>query len=187
MTASTCLDFLTEYLSAVRQQLAERHVVVIAAWVHQPMPQQALGLSLELAGGPPEGAQAAETAQVGRVGQVADDRPAPPERIRVGWHEELGWWAERADRRGTGRRYFPGDLVPSPDRVADYLAGLTRHEDLGSTAPSLHRYRLLDNSDDLVERLNSARRTAARTAQPAARRGLSATAGSDRPGVVLSP
>ncbi|MDT7685424.1 MAG: hypothetical protein QOG57_5734, partial [Pseudonocardiales bacterium] len=121
MTVSTCLDFLTEYLSAVRQQLAERHVVVTAAWVHQPMPQQALGLSLELAAGRlPEGADGTE---------AADGVPAPRERIRVGWHEELGWWAEPADRRGTGRRYFPGDLVPSPDRVADYLTGLTRHED----------------------------------------------------------
>ena len=181
MTVSTCLDFLTEYLSAVRQQLAERHVVVTAAWVHQPMPQQALGLSLELAAGRlPEGADGA---------QAADGVPAPRERIRVGWHEELGWWAEPADRRGTGRRYFPGDLVPSPDRVADYLTGLTRHEDLGSTAPSLHRYRLLDNSDELVERLDIARRTVARTAaraQPTARRGPWGSPGSDRPGVQLS-
>jgi hypothetical protein len=188
MTASNCLDFLTDYLSAVRQQLAERHVVVTTAWVHQPMPQQALGLSLEVAaGGLPESAEVA-----GAPG-VVDGVPAPRERIRVGWHEELGWWAEPADRRGTGRRYFPGDLVPSPDRVADYLAGLTRHEDLGSTAPSLHRYRLLDNSDDLVERLDIARRTAAKTAraagraaQPTGRRGRRGGPGSDRPGVQLS-
>jgi hypothetical protein len=190
MTASTCLDFLTDYLRAVRQQLAERRVVVTSAWVHQPMPQQALGLSLELAaGGLPEGADVAGSAG---VPGVAARVPPPRERIRVGWHEELGWWAEPADRR-TGRRYFPGDLVPSPDRVADYLAGLTRNEDLGSTAPSLHRYRLLDNSDDLVERLDIARRTAAKTArttgraaQPTACRGQRGRPGPDRPGVQLS-
>jgi len=47
-------------------------------------------------------------------------------RIRAGWHEELGWWAERGDPTGLSgadRRYYPGDLLPDANRVADFLAG----------------------------------------------------------------
>ncbi|HEX4250728.1 MAG TPA: hypothetical protein VH008_22880, partial [Pseudonocardia sp.] len=146
-------DFLTEYLSAVRQQLARRQVVVHSAAVHPPMPQQALGLSLELS---LAGVGAEPAASPG-----AAPLPAPRERLRAGWHEELGWWAEPVGRPGADRRWFAAELVPPPDRVADYLAGLTRHENLGATAPALHRYRLLAAPDDLLARLDVARRMAA--------------------------
>jgi hypothetical protein len=144
MTANTCLDFLTEYLCAVRQELSHRRIVVHSAAVHAPMPQQALGLSMELslAGG------ALETRAPG-----AQPVPVPRGRLRAGWHEELGWWAEPAGCPGTGRRWFAAELVPSPERAAAYLAGLTRHENLGTTAPALHRYRLLSTHDDLLLRL----------------------------------
>jgi hypothetical protein len=162
MTATTCLDFLTEYLSAVRQQLARRQIVVHTAGVHPPMPQQALGLSLELS----LGAGGADTRSVG----PARPLPVPRERLRAGWHEELGWWAEPVGRPGAGRRWFAAELVPAPDRVADFLAGLTRHEELGTTAPAPHRYRLLATQDDLRERLDVARRTAAPVKVDATRR-----------------
>jgi hypothetical protein len=153
MTATTCFDFLTEYLSAVRRELARRHIVVHTAGVHPPMPQQALGLSLELSRGA-GGAVAQPELQPVPV-------PVPRERLRAGWHEELGWWAEPAGRPGAGRRWLATELVPCPDRVADYLAGLTRHEDLGTTAPAPHRYRLLAAENDLLRRLDVARGTAA--------------------------
>lgn len=153
MTANTCLDFLTEYLSAVRQELSRRRIVVHSATVHAPMPEQALGLSMELslAGGAAEAHAGAQPAPV----------PVARGRLRTGWHEELGWWAEPVGCPGTGRRWFAAELVPSPDRAAAYLAGLTRHENLGTTAPALHRYRLLAAPDDLLARLDVARRTAA--------------------------
>ena len=151
MTANTCLDFLTEYLCAVRQELSHRRIVVHTAAVQAPMPQQALGLSMELslAGGTAETRAEAQPIPV----PVAVPVPAPRGRLRAGWHEELGWWAEPVGCPGTGRRWFAAELVPSPDRVAAYLAGLTRHENLGTTAPALHRYRLLAAPDDLLLRL----------------------------------
>lgn len=176
MTATTCLDFLTEYLSAVRQQLARRQIVVHSASVHPPMPQQALSLSLELSRG--AGSTASVTGGAGGGSGAPGEPPtgvlptgvpptgAPPlpvprERLRAGWHEELGWWAEPIARPGADRRWFAAELVPAADRVADFLAGLTKHEQLGTTAPAPHRYRLLAAQDDLLERLNVARRTAA--------------------------
>ncbi|HEX4358207.1 MAG TPA: hypothetical protein VH141_11835 [Pseudonocardia sp.] len=185
MTATTCLDFLTEYLSAVRQQLARRQIVVHSASVHPPMPQQALELSLELsrsagttasvgggassAGGapgePPAGEPPTGTLPTGALPTGAPTGapplPLPRERLRAGWHEELGWWAEPIARPGADRRWFAAELVPAADRVADFLAGLTKHEQLGTTAPAPHRYRLLATQDDLLERLDVARRTAA--------------------------
>ena len=158
MTANTCLDFLTEYLSAVRQELSHRRIVVHSAAVHAPMPEQALGLSMELslAGGALETRAGVQPVPVSTPAPV----PVAGERLRAGWHEELGWWAEPVGCPGTGRRWFAAELVPSPDRVATYLAGLTRHENLGKTAPALHRYRLLAAQDDLLARLEVAGRTA---------------------------
>jgi len=72
MTATTCLDFLTEYLSAVRQQLARRQIVVHSASVHPPMPQQALELSLELSRG------AGTTASVGGGASSGGGTPGEP-------------------------------------------------------------------------------------------------------------
>jgi hypothetical protein len=165
MTVSTCLDFLTEYLSAVRQQLARRQIVVHSASVHPPMPQQALELSLELSRGGGTTASSGGGAPGGPAAGVppveVPPLPVPRERLRAGWHEELGWWAEPAARPGTERRWFAAELVPAADRVADFLAGLTEHEQLGTTAPAPHRYRLLAAQDDLLERLDVARRTAA--------------------------
>jgi hypothetical protein len=153
MVTSTCQQFLTEYLGAICKELARRHLAVYAAWVHPPMPQQALGVTIELGSAPArptEGARRGDAAAGGR--------------IHAGWHEELGWWAERGDPAGlpgADRRYFSGDLLPAAEQVADFLAGVARHQDLGSAAPSLHRYRLLGDLDDVLDRLSQ------RTAAPA--------------------
>jgi hypothetical protein len=156
MATSTCQHFLSEYLGAICQELGRQRLAVHAAWVHPPMPQQALGLTIELGSAP---ARTTEGARRGDAGAG--------ERIRAGWHEELGWWAERGDPtglHGADRRYFPGDLLPAADRVADFLAGVARHQDLGSAAPSLHRYRLLGDLDDLLDRLNQRTATPSRPA-----------------------
>jgi len=142
MGTSTCQQFLTEYLGAICKELARRHLAVHAAWVHPPMPQQALGVTIELGSAPARPTEGARRSDAGAGG-----------RIHAGWHEELGWWAEPVGCPGTGRRWFAAELVPSPDRVAAYLAGLTRHENLGTAAPALHRYRLLAAPDDLLLRL----------------------------------
>jgi len=150
MVTSTCQEFLAEYLGAICQELARRHFAVHAAWVHPPMPQQALGVTIELGSAP---ARPTEGARRGGTGASA----GASGRIHAGWHEELGWWAERGDPTGlpgSDRRYFPGDLLPAANQVADFLAGVARHQDLGSAAPSLHRYRLLGDLDDLLDRLN---------------------------------
>jgi hypothetical protein len=151
MVTSTCQQFLTEYLGAICQELARRHLAVHAAWVHPPMPQQALGVTIELGSAPVRPTEGARRGEAGGGG-----------RIHAGWHEELGWWAERGDPAGlpgADRRYFPGDLLPAASQVADFLAGVARHQDLGSAAPSLHRYRLLGDLDDVLDRLSQ--RTAA--------------------------
>jgi len=145
MATSTCQHFLTEYVERISRELTRRGLVVYTAWVHPPMPQQALGVTIEL------GAARTPTVGTSRGDTAAEGR------IRAGWHEELGWWAERGDPTGLSgadRRYYPGDLLPDANRVADFLAGVARHQDLGSAAPSLHRYRLLGDLDDLLDRLN---------------------------------
>jgi hypothetical protein len=140
MVTSTCQQFLTEYLGAICKELARRHLAVYAAWV-----------TIELGSAPARPTEGARRGDTGAGG-----------RIHAGWHEELGWWAERGDPTGlpgADRRYFSGDLLPAADQVADFLVGVARHQDLGSAAPSLHRYRLLGDLDDVLDRLSQ--RTAA--------------------------
>lgn len=151
MTDDRCPAALGVYLGEVADALARRCIGVAAVRVPAPGPQQALTGCIEL--------------------DPATARPGlgwGP--VTAGWHEELGWWAElhsgSAARRS--RRYLPstaaGDVAPYPTVVADFLAGLARGEDLGSMAPALHRYRLLADPHELLDRLAH---PGARSAHPA--------------------
>lgn len=137
-----CAAALHAYLDAVVGALARRCIGVVAVHVHATEPHLALSGRIEL--------------------DPASARPGlgwGP--VTADWHEERGWSAELrgGSDLGLARRYLPmtvpGNVVPYPTLVADFLAGLARGEDLGSIAPDEHRHRPPAGQRDLPTRLGA--------------------------------
>lgn len=133
MLDTRCPGALSAYLGAVVDALARRGVGVLTVVIPVAGPQHALAGSLVLH----------------RAAALPGWGP-----IVAAWHEELGWWAEPSPGPGPARRYLPAgspaDVAPYPTLVADFLTGLARGEDLGTSAPAIHRYRLLAEPHDLL-------------------------------------
>lgn len=157
--AARCAVALHAYLDAVAQALARRDLGVAALIVSAHGPQQAWGGRLVL---DPAGTRAVTPQPERGRGPIA-----------AVWHEELGWWAELAAHPGAQggprRRYLPPHrpthapypttvpgptVAPYPTLVADFLAGLTRGDDIGATSPMIHRYRWGAAPTDLPALLN---------------------------------
>lgn len=146
--ASALACCLRAYLRAVEAHLARRGIAVSSVRVRGVgEPHQALAAVLELDPGPSSAGSGP-----GRY------------RVRVGWHEELGWWGELGGEpdRAAERRYLPHGVAPYPTLVADLLAALVRGVDVGARFPVVQRYRLLADPDELLARLRCQSRTSLR-------------------------
>ena len=148
-----CAGAVTDYLGAVLDQLRTRHVRVLALSVPTPDPHTALCGRLEIDPVTPTG--------------VCVSR-----RVSARWHEELGWSVERlsATDFGKDRRYLHHELTPTPRQVARFISGLVHGENLGEPGPQIHRYRLLADHQQLLERLTHPANTHQTAMHPAGMR-----------------
>lgn len=128
---------LADYLRVVDNELARQGVTVRTVRVSMPEPLRALAGTLEL---------------------TADQAPVERGRgsLKAVWHEELGWWVDHAGEEvseavvTTVRHYLPGALVPSPARVAEFIARIALGHHVDEGAAVVHRYRLLDDTQALL-------------------------------------
>lgn len=121
------IHYLTAYLSAVAGSLSQRGLVIHTAGL-TPVPQS-LGCSI---GFEPPRQPPGFSAPVWVVFQAS-------------WDEHRGWCCRlhhSAKNKSTVRRYLGEPLVPAPEVVAEFIAGLSRVRtpgSLGQARPAVFR------------------------------------------------
>lgn len=114
------------YLSAVAAALDERGVAVMAVHLHGSGPVD----------GP--GRQALSGAVIVRPARARRDGWGP---TRVGWHQGTGWSVRLCGANGHDVRHLPGDPVPAPPTVAEFVIALTAGHAVGTAVPLPSRVR----------------------------------------------
>jgi hypothetical protein len=133
------MHYLTAYLGAVIGGLSQRGMVIHA--VERTLNPQSLGCSITFE--PPHQP----------VGLSASERVV----YHTSWDEKRGWCCQLlhvAKDQSRVRCYLGKPLVPAPERVVDFLAGLTRVQTPGSLAlarpAACCRHTAQELADDLI-------------------------------------
>lgn len=136
---SPVIHYLTAYLGAVIGCLSQRGMVIHT--VELTPSSQSLGCSITF--DPPRQP----------VGFSAPAWVA----YRANWDEYLGWCCQLhhiAKDHSRVRRYLGEPLVPAPGVVADFIAGLSRAQTLGTLGPARpaasFRHKPQELADDLI-------------------------------------